>query len=108
MKTITDYSRGFDIEDPWVLRFEFNETIRSLVSDRLEFDPEESHIAPGPSIACRVRSDSDIDFVAIYLQYVPELMVVVQTGTDKELARRDFLNEVPELLPYLKEPKGKI
>lgn len=103
MKTITDYSREFDIEAPPIFRFEFNEEIRSLISDIFEFDPEESHCAPGPSIGCRVRSESDIDFVALYLQYVPELVIFVEVAKDRGQAKRDFLAEVPELLPYLKK-----
>ncbi len=103
MRTITDYSREFDATGPQILEFEFNEDIRSLISDRLEFDPEESHVAPGPSIGCRIRSDSDIDYVALYLQYVPKLVIFVEIAKDRGVARRDFLEEVPELLPYLKE-----
>lgn len=103
MRTIADYSREFDVEAPPILRFEFDEDIRSLISDFIEFDPEESNIAPGPSIGCRIRSNSDIDVVALYLQYVPELVIFVEIGKDRELARTDFLKEVPELLAYFKE-----
>lgn len=102
MRTIADYSKIFNIEDFPIFRFEFNESIRSLISDRFQFDPEESHAAPGPSIECRLRSDSGIEFAALYLQYVPELMVMVESDADRDLAKRDFLMEVPELLPYLK------
>ena len=103
MRTITDYSRAFDIEASPVFSFEFNEVIQSLISSKFEFDPEESHCAPGPSIGCRVRSESDIDFGALYLQYVPELVIFVQVGKDRSQAKRDFLAEVPELRPYLKK-----
>ena len=102
MRTVTDYSREFDIEASPVLVFDFNEDIRALISDRFEFDPEESNIAPGPSIACLVRSDSDIDYAAVYLQYVPELVIFAERAKDPAQARQDFLKEVPELHPYLK------
>jgi len=102
MRTTTDYSRHFDIEDAPILKFEFDEEIRSLISGWCEFDPEESNMAPGPSLACVLRSDTDIDFLALYLQYVPELVISVESAKDREVAKRDFLAEAPELLPYLK------
>lgn len=44
-----------------------------------------------------------MDFVALYLQYVPELAIFVEIAKDRELARTDFLKEVPKLLAYFKE-----
>lgn len=102
MKTVTASNLEFDIEAPPILRFEFDEEIRMLISDRVEFDPEESNLAPGPSIACVLQSDLGLGYAALYLQYIPELVIFAEMSTNVETAQNEFLREVPELVPYLK------
>jgi hypothetical protein len=102
MKTVKENRFEFDIEASPILRFEFNEEIRMLISDRIQFDPEESNLAPGPSIACILESEMGLGYIALYLQYVPELDISAEKSLEVELAISEFLREIPEMLPYLK------
>lgn len=100
MKTITDYSRKMGPETEPLMLFYFDEVLRAIVADRIEFDPEEAHFAPEPSVGCRVESEQGGQFHLFYMQISKELCVYAEAGADSAVFREIFLTELPELASF--------
>jgi hypothetical protein len=101
INTTTDYSRRVDIDDT-VLVFDFDDRLKALISDRIIFETEDSGVAPGPSVGCRIRNHLDTEFTLLYTLVSKTLMVTGNVETPKIIIANEFLAEFPELAPYIR------
>lgn len=79
------------------MEYHFDDNLKRLLSDRVVFEEEESHFAPEPSVACRIRNDKGFEFTLIYLHRSKVLMVLGEAGVDRAMSARVFVSEFPEL-----------
>ena len=101
MKTITDYSRAMTWEEEdTLLLFYFDETLRAIVADRIEFGPDETHVTLEPSLGCRVESEHGGQFSLFYMPDSKKLQVWAEASADSNIFREIFLSEVPELASF--------
>ena len=96
IRTVFDYSRKIDTNEP-ILEYKFDEDLRRILASKIQFEEEESHFAPGPSVACRLRNDEGYEFLLIYLEYCDGLVIYPEEGADRAASIFQFMKELPEL-----------
>jgi len=100
MKRVFDYGRVMDVFNQ-IIQYRFEPEIRDLTAARFQFESEESHFAPEPSVASRVRAENGCEFGLIYLQRSNVLMVLCELDADRSTSIQTFIEECPELSPHL-------
>ena len=100
MKRIFDYSRTMDVFNQ-IIEYRIPAEIKDSLLSKFEFGSEESHFAPVPSVASRVRAKNDMDFILIYLTSSNELMVFAELGIERSGCIEAFMRECPDLGPHL-------
>lgn len=100
MERVYEYSRIIDVYNQ-IIEYRVIPEMKDWVIAKFEFESEESHFAPEPSVASRVRASDGGEFVLILLQHSNQLMVLNELGVNREESIKSFMGECPELLPYL-------
>ena len=96
IQTIHNFTKPMDLEAT-ILEFDFDDSLLPQLVDRIQFDEEDSGVAPGPSVGCSLRSNTMREFEVIYLQYCHRLQVYGERTDHPEILADLFLAEFPEL-----------